>query len=862
MSAFVYGTGTRGMARAAGAAGGISGTVTAVAGGARLSGVHVEVFYDISDDSELEGSAVTGSDGSYKVTGLVPLPPGYRVCFDASDARGGSSGTGYLSQCYWNVPWDEESQAPGATPVPVSAGRLTPGVDAALATAGGISGTVTAVAGGAGLGGVYVTVFTSSGDYAELAVTGADGTYRVTGLPAATPGYRVCFDASGTAGGGSGTGYLNQCYRNVPWEGGVSPASRAAPVPVSAGRMAQGVDAALGAAGGISGTVTAVAGGAGLGGVDVTVFTSGGDEAGSATTGADGTYRATGLPAATPGYRVCFDASDATGGGSSAGYLNQCYRNVPWEGGSSPAPGATPVPVSAGRMARAVGAALGAAGGISGTVTAVAGGAGLGGVDVEVFASSGDYEGSVTTGADGTYKMTGLPAATPGYRVCFYASDATGGSSHHGYLSQCYRNVPWEGGFNPAPGATPVPVTAGRLAPGVGAALNAADTGGISGTVTAVAGGARLGDVDVTVFTGSGDEAGSAVTGADGTYRVTGLAPAAPGYLVCFGAWYATGGSSSGGYLSQCYRGVPWEMPLDEPWNYEAPAPGAAPVPVAAGRLTPGVDAALGTAGGISGTVTAAAGGARLSGVYVQVFTGSGDDAGWATTWRGTYQVTGLAPTASGYLVCFDAGRAAGGSSPLGYASQCYRGVPWDYGAPAPGATPVPVAAGRLTPAVDAEIVAAGGISGTVTAGAAGARLGNVNVGVFNGSGDLEGWTVTGADGTYRVTGLPAAAPGYLVCFDASDAAGGGSSGGYLSQCYRGVPWEVPLDEPWYDGAPAPGAAPVPVAAGKLTPAVDAAIVAAGGISGTVTAAAGGTSTDSTALRPASAAGRAPRAPP
>ena len=383
MSAFVYGTGTRGMARAAGAAGGISGTVTAVAGGARLSGVHVEVFYDISDDSELEGSAVTGSDGSYKVTGLVPLPPGYRVCFDASDARGGSSGTGYLSQCYWNVPWDEESQAPGATPVPVSAGR----------------------------------------------------------------------------------------------------------------------------------------------------------------------------------------------------------------------------------MARAVGAALGAAGGISGTVTAVAGGAGLGGVDVEVFASSGDYEGSVTTGADGTYKMTGLPAATPGYRVCFYASDATGGSSHHGYLSQCYRNVPWEGGFNPAPGATPVPVTAGRLAPGVGAALNAADTGGISGTVTAVAGGARLGDVDVTVFTGSGDEAGSAVTGADGTYRVTGLAPAAPGYLVCFGAWYATGGSSSGGYLSQCYRGVPWEVPLDEPWYDGAPAPGAAPVPVAAGKLTPAVDAAIVAAGGISGTVTAAAGG-------------------------------------------------------------------------------------------------------------------------------------------------------------------------------------------------------------------------------------------------------------
>ena len=47
--------------------------------------------------------------------------------------------------------------------------------------------------------------------------------------------------------------------------------------------------------------------------------------------------------------------------------------------------------------------------------------------------------------------MTGLPAATPGYRVCFDASDATDGSSRTGYLSQCYRGVPWDGGVTPRP---------------------------------------------------------------------------------------------------------------------------------------------------------------------------------------------------------------------------------------------------------------------------------------------------------------------------------------------------------------------------------------------------------------------------
>jgi hypothetical protein len=128
-------------------------------------------------------------------------------------------------------------------------------------------------------------------------------------------------------------------------------------------------------------------------------------------------------------------------------------------------------------------------------------------------------------------------------------------------------------------------------------------------------------------------------------------------------------------------------------------------VPVTNGRLTPAVNAALGAAGGISGTVTAAAGGTRLGGVNVEVYTSSGDFAGSAATGTdGTYQVTGLTPAAPGYLVCFDASYAAGGNSRTGYRSQCFRSLPWNLGAPAAGATAVPVTAGRLTPAVNAAL--------------------------------------------------------------------------------------------------------------------------------------------------------------
>jgi hypothetical protein len=469
-------------------------------------------------------------------------------------------------------------------------------------------------------------------------------------------------------------------------------------VPVTAGRLTTAVDAALDATGGISGTVTAAAGGARLSGVNVEVFTSSGVEGESVFTGADGTYQVAGLPPSAAGYLVCFDTTYAAGGRSRPGYPSQCYRNVPWEqGSSSPAPGATPVPVTAGRLTT-LNLALGDAGGISGTVTAAHGGARLNNVGVHVLTSSGDDAGYATTGADGTYQVTGLAPAD--YYVCFDASGATGGSSVAGYPSQCCRDAPWKLGSGLPPGATPVPVTAGKLTTAVNAALN--DGGGISGTVTAAAGGAKLGNLDVWVFTSSGDEAGWTTTGTNGTYQVTGLIPAS-GYRVCFDASEAAGGSSPLGYASQCYRNVPWAGGSGP--GPGRPAPGAAPVPVTNGRLTPAVNAALGAAGGISGTVTAAAGGTRLGGVNVEVYTSSGDFAGSSATGAdGTYQVTGLTPAAPGYLVCFDASYAAGGNSRTGYRSQCFRSLPWNLGAPAAGATAVPVTAGRLTPAVNAAL--------------------------------------------------------------------------------------------------------------------------------------------------------------
>jgi hypothetical protein len=443
---------------------------------------------------------------------------------------GASDATGYVHQCYNN-------QASGTpTPVAVSAGAIRVGISAALAEGGALSGTVTDSDGTHhGLANVIVSVSSASTGASASVTTAADGSYTMASLPSDAD-YQVCFYASGATGGASDTlGYLDQRYNAQPTTGTPTP------VTVTAASTTAGINAALAVGGAVSGTVTD-AGGThhGLAGVQVSVSSASTLASGFATTAADGSYTVNALPPAAD-YQVCFTASGATGGTSDAlGYVDQCYSNQPTSG--TP----TPVSVTAGGTTTGTGAALAAAGAVSGTVTD-AGGThhGLAGVQVSVSSASTGATGFATTAADGSYSVTGLAAAAD-YTVCFAA---TGGASDAlGYVDQCYNNQPTSGT------PTPVSVTAGGTTTGTNAAL----AGAVSGTVTDGAGTHQpLAGVQVSVSSASTGASGGALTAVDGSYTVTGLAAAAD-YTVCFAATGATGGASDTlGYADQCYNNQP-----------------------------------------------------------------------------------------------------------------------------------------------------------------------------------------------------------------------------------------------------------------------------------------------------------------
>ena len=206
----------------------ISGRVTAESNGAAITNVQLQV----RDPSGNQiGFAATAADGTFHVLGLTGGVT-VTVCFDGEYATAGPSVAGYLNDCY------RTGVGTSPSPITVTAGSTVTGIDAALASGGGISSTVRF--GTAPVDGDVLALFAPDGTgiSRDEGNTGSDGTYRISALRPGT--YLVCFDAS-EANPPSG----DQCYHDAVWEGTGPPPLGADQVTVTAGAITQHIDASL-----------------------------------------------------------------------------------------------------------------------------------------------------------------------------------------------------------------------------------------------------------------------------------------------------------------------------------------------------------------------------------------------------------------------------------------------------------------------------------------------------------------------------------------------------------------------------------------------------------------------------------------
>lgn len=551
----------------------------------------------------------------------------------------------------------------GTTPVPVTAGNVHSGIDAGLTRAASIAGTVTAAATHKPVQSAFVMAYDAAGRSVGLpAVTDAAGAFKISALPASSTGYAVCVNATSATGGGVATGYLHRCYNNVAWNGATVP-STVNRVRLTTGQQATGVNVALPSGAAISGTVRSSSGAA-LNSVYVQLRNRTTGARFFALTGKTGAYVAKSLTASSKGYQVCFDGRGSTTP-SPRGFLTQCYKNVAWTGGAFPA-GATAVSVAAGKTHGGVNGKLGPGGAVAGRVVDARSGAAVAGATVRVLSSTGGVLSSAVTNAKGQYVVKSLRTASSD-RVCVAPKRVSATTSYDG---RCYKNVVWSGGKLPR-GTTAVSVRIGTTHANINLkpVKTAIKLGSIAGTITEQAGGHPLQFSTVQVFGSTGGYAGSTTTDAAGRYKVDGLRASSTGYVVCAESptFSVTPTMPATGWASRCYNGVAW--PGGKP-----PA-GATKLPLAAGQNRTGVNIALPVGGAIAGTITEAGAAGTHPFTIVHVYTTGGAlvGTGFTDTGDGSYTVTGLTPSATGYVVCFD-GRFGGSTA---YLPECYDNRPW-----------------------------------------------------------------------------------------------------------------------------------------------------------------------------------------
>ncbi|MDM8520919.1 carboxypeptidase regulatory-like domain-containing protein [Anaerolineales bacterium HSG6] len=167
--------------------GGLSGQITSD-GSETLEGIEVIVYRSDNGEWVEVGHAKTNRNGNYMVKGL--MTGAYRVEFVDWTERDSHQSE---RPSYANEFYQDAQSLDSATDVQVTAGTVTPNVDASLSIGGQVTGMVTGK-NGHGLRNVTVEIFIQNGtewEWAGVTRTNHDGFYKIGGL--ATGIYRLGF---------------------------------------------------------------------------------------------------------------------------------------------------------------------------------------------------------------------------------------------------------------------------------------------------------------------------------------------------------------------------------------------------------------------------------------------------------------------------------------------------------------------------------------------------------------------------------------------------------------------------------------------------------------------------------------------
>lgn len=668
--------------------GAVSGTVTDEVSGEPLR--YVDVSIKRADGTTASYSS-THEDGGYRAGGLV-----------TGTYFAVASHSAYLGELYDDTPCSDGCDAQTGSPISVTNGLVTSGIDIALTPRARFTGRLTRESTGDPVSG-YVDIYDATGWYVEDAYADSSGIYSSGPLDPGT--YFAVTDISSCE---------DELYDNIPCEYGCDVLAGTG-ITVADGPPTTGVDFSLTSFGKIAGTVTDASSGAGLGSVRVEVWRT----TGLATytdSNAAGEFALAGL---RPG--TYFVATD-----EGAPYVDKLYDGIECPGGPpdgcSPASSGTPITIGLESVVTGVDLALDVGGSISGTVVDALSASPLSSVTIDLYDAAGQHLGSRSSSSTGAYEFAGLAA---GQYHAVASKDAT-------HLPELFQGLPCAETCDPTTG-TPINVALGAVTAGIDFSLT--PFGGIAGHVRTDPDGRPVESVSVYLYHQDGTYVWKRQSDSQGAYRFD---------YVATGRYFLR---ANGAYVvGELYDGIPCDDGCD-------PTAGT-PVDVEAAATTDGIDFRLSRRGTITGSVVAAATGHPLENLTVYVYEGDGSLVALGRSKStGVYTVQGLNPgtyfaKVDNYL----------------FTPQLYDGVPCAWDCEITTGTPVIVELGGTTTSIDFELVGRGSIEGTLRDAMTGSPLSGKYVKVWNEADKYCTSTQTDGAGHYVFSNLPSGT--YFVVTD------------------------------------------------------------------------------------------------
>lgn len=261
-------------------------------GGEVLTNIGV-IAYDAEGTSVGTGSTL--GSGRYSIGGLAA--GAYTLRTNSAE---------YFDELYGDLPCHPSCDVTAGTPVAVTAGAITSGVDFEIRRLGSLSGRLTSARDGSPIASSFVELFDATGRWLAHGFTGPDGTYTLERLG---PGEYLVRSWVG--------GFFNVLYKDVPCQP-FCDVTVGTPIPVVLATETRGIDFSLEEFGRIAGFVSGNDTGQAVQ-ATIVVFDAAGARVTSRT--ATGAYEVPGLPPGSYFVSASRPTFDAT-------YENQLYRDV------------------------------------------------------------------------------------------------------------------------------------------------------------------------------------------------------------------------------------------------------------------------------------------------------------------------------------------------------------------------------------------------------------------------------------------------------------------------------------------------------------------------------------------------------